>query len=171
MATTYEAPSFTHPAINVRGFPGVIERHYSMDLEAVTGDASYALVADDIFKYFKLPPNARVSYARVETDVIDDGGTAATLDAIVSNGSTTWVLMNEIPTSQTLGSKGDTRDVEDSTVCYQADTIGNITTGDGWYAGIRVGTGPTGDAAASAKIKFTFGYVLSLEDGQTAWPA
>lgn len=168
MATTYEAPSFAHPAINVRGFPGVIERHYSMDLASVTGDASYALVADDVFKFFKLPANARISYARVETDVIDDGGTAATLDVIVSDGTTTKVLMDEIPTSQTLGSKGDTRDVEDSTVCYQADTIGFVTTNSNFYVAVRCGTGPTGDAATSAQIKLTFGYVLSLEDGQNA---
>jgi len=166
MATTYEAPSFAHPAINVRGFPGVIERHYSMDLEDVTGDASYALVADDVFKFFKLPANARISYARVETDVIDDGGTAATLDVIVADGTTTWVVMDEITTSQTLGSKADTRDIGAGTVFYKADTIGNVTDTSNFYVAVRCGTGPTGDAAADAKIKLTFGYVLSLEDGQ-----
>lgn len=171
MATTYEVPSFVHPYMIARGFPGVIERHYEADLEAVTGDASYALVAGDIFKYYKLPPNARVSYARLETDVIDDGGTAATLDVIVSDGTTTWVLMDEVVTSQTLGSKGDTRDVEDSTTTYVADTIGKVTNTPNFYVAVRCGTGPTGDAAASAKIKLTFGYVLSLEDGQVAWPA
>lgn len=168
MATTYEAPSFAHPAINVRGFPGVIERHYSMDLEDVTGDASYALVADDVFKFFKLPANARISYARVETDVIDDGGTAATLDVIVADGTTTWVVMDEITTSQTLGSKADTRDIGAGTVFYKADTIGNVTDTSSFYVAVRCGTGPTGDAAADAKIKLTFGYVLSLEDGQNA---
>lgn len=168
MATTYSAPSFTHPAINVRGFPGVIERHYSMDLAAVTGDASYALVAADIFKFFKLPANARVSYARVETDVIDDGGTAATLDVIVSDGTTTKVIMDEITTSQTLGSKADTRDIGAGTVFYQADTIGYVTTNSNFYVAVRCGTGPTGDAATDAQIKLTFGYVLSLEDGQNA---
>jgi hypothetical protein len=168
MATTYEAPSYVAPAYNHRGFPGVIERHYEMDLATVTGDTSYALIAADVFKFFKLPANARISYARVETDVIDDGGTAATLDVIVSNGTTTWVLMDEITTSQTLGSKADTRDIGAGTVFYQADTIGKVTTGSDFYAAVRCGTGPTGDAAASALIKLTFGYVLSLEDGQNA---
>lgn len=167
MATTYNVPSFTHPAINVRGFPGVIERTYSADLEAVTGDASYALVIGDVFKFFKLPANARLSYARLEAPVdLDDGATDMTADVIVTDGTTTWALMDEA----VIGAVGiwDTRDAATTTTA-KINTIGKVTTNSNFYAAVRIGAvGATGDAATGAKIVLTIGYVLSLEDGQNA---
>lgn len=163
MATTREALSYALAPVFAAGFPGVIDRTTSIDLAALTSDADYAFVADDVIKVFKLPQGAKLLYARLETDVLDDnGGGAMTATVEAYDGTTTHTLLTLAANFFEAEAMADSRDA----TYNSANVWGSVLANPDFYVRFKVGTGATGDAAASAKIKVSVGYSLNVESDE-----
>lgn len=163
MATTREALSYALAPVFAAGFPGVIDRTTSIDLEDLTSDASYAFVANDIIKIFKLPQGAKLLYARLETDVLDNNaGGAMTATLTAYDGTTTYTLLTLPANHFEAEALADSRDATFNT----ANVWGTVLTNPNFYVQFKVGTGATGDAAASALIKASIGYSLNVESDE-----
>jgi len=164
MATTYEAKSYKGvPAVSANTFPGVVRRAVSIDLEELTGDASYAFVINDIVKVFKLPPLAKILYGRlVSGDVaLDDHATPTLdLDVIVTDGTTTKTLVNG-------GTAINQADVTAVTDLDADNAYLYVTTDDDFYVAVKAIAAAAGDAAADATFIVDVEYTGILEPGET----
>lgn len=168
MATTYEALSYKRPAVFAAGFPGVIDVTYSATLEAITGDATYAFIINDVIKFFKLPPHAVLLYARIEADQLDDHATPTlVLDVLVTDGTTTKVLLEALTDfGNAAGEIADSRNSlvapADGTEGPGVDAVGYETTNDDFYAAVKAIAAAAGDAESSASITLSIGYTMQV---------
>jgi len=162
MATTYETPNFRDVSIFAANFPGVIDRTVEIDLEAVTADATYAFIINDVIKVCRLPQGAKLLYGRLECDDLDDDGTPTVeLDLSVTDGTTTYILVNG--TGTTIAEAGGALDSRSTMV---TDVVGSVLANPDFYLQVKCRAAATGDAGASAKIKATVGYTMAVESNE-----
>lgn len=149
MATTYEAKSYKQPALD---YPLQIMERVSKAEEFGT---STALVINDVIKFFKLPPGAKLLGASIEAEDIDTHATPTiTLSLIVTNGTTTKTVID----GSTVGQGGGIVFAEsDATGAAQTGWKGYVCNGKDWYVGVKVkaaaATAAAGDIIAS--IRYT----------------
>lgn len=164
MATTYELNHYKQAPVFAAGFPGVIDRTATFHVGALTGDASYAFIINDIIKCFKLPQGSKILYGRVETDALDDAGTPALeLDLMFTDGTTHYTLVN----GSTVAGSGGITDSRDATY-GNIDSVGVVTDDADWYVYLKAIAASVGDAAAAPddKIVVSVGYTQAVESDE-----
>lgn len=152
MADTYNARSFSD--VPVREHNRVIERVYE--------DISRTLdLADDTIKFFQLPEGGvKLLGGVIESEDLD-AGTAVTLDLIVTDGTTTHILIADTTVAQ---AGGVISTMDSQTGSNQTGWYGKVLTGSDWYVAVRVGTAPTTPAAG--KVKAGIRYSCDVEAGE-----
>jgi hypothetical protein len=160
---TVEAKSYRDPAFQLTAFPGVI--HRLSKAEDFTINAS----TDDVLKFFKLPVNAKIVNVGFFGETL---GAAGTMDLIITDGTTTKVVLNEaVVTAATyyydarvMHQTGLTGSVVGEATL--ADWFGFVTDDDDWEVRLRVGatqvTTPT-----AGNIQVFVDYTLMLEAGES----
>lgn len=171
-ADTYNVSSFNEPALVSRG--SIIVRSKRVDLADLVGDAGGVITADaleanDVLKFFKLPPDVKILWGRVDAEELD-GGTSLTWDLQVTNGTTTKLIFDGSTIGQSAGYI-DSRDAGGTGQLGKFGTdgaIGYVVPDDNYYVALKVIDAPTG-AGAGDELEVEIAYTSQLESGDAAF--
>ncbi len=158
MATTYSnLPSFVDPSVQ-RPQAGEIVRHITIPAAKLPTGA-----VNDVYKIAKLPKGAKlVTGWMLEVPDIDTNATpTATLDVIVTDGTTTKTVIN----ATTAGQAGGINYDHTATFGVQTGVMGFVTTNDDFYVALKFSAAAATYAAGIVKIQFR--YSTDLEGGGT----
>lgn len=172
-ADTYTAPSFNDPALVSRG--ATIVRSARIVLTDLVGAAGSTIAAglledDDVIKIFKLPPDVKILWARVDSEDIDSA-TSLVWDLRVYNGTTTKYLIQSGTVGRSAGFV-DSRDAGGTGVLSKFATdsaIGYVTNNDDYRVEYAVTTAPAGAGGATPSIEVEIAYTSQLESGDAAF--
>lgn len=172
-ADTFEALSYKHPAVYSRNTVGEIVRNVKVDLDLLVGAAGSSgcnpLEANDVIKLFKLPPDVKITFGRLDSEALDSS-TSLTVDLIVTDGTTTKYLFNA-STIARAGGFVSTEDAAASGVIDAFDSnpaIGYVIPDDDFYVALKCSAAPAG-AGAGDQFMATVKYVSALEAGEPAF--
>ena len=163
MPATFTATSFADPGWT-GGSPGA---HFVRISPAQ--DFTITASSDDVVKFFKLPVNAKITNVGFLGESL---GAAGTMDLIITDGTTTKVVLNEaVVTAATYyydarvmhqtGLTGSV--VGEATV---TDWLGFVTDNQDYYVALRVGATQVTTPAAG-NLQCFVEYTLDLENGQS----
>lgn len=167
-ADTYTAPSFNDPALLSRG--ATIVRSARVDFANLVGAAGGTIASDlleqnDVIKLFKLPPDVKILWARVDAEDIDSA-TSLAWDLRVTDGTTTKYLFQSATAGQSAGFV-DSRTVGGTGVLGKFATnsaIGYIVPDDNYRVQFVCTTAPAG-AGSGDEIEVEIAYTSQLESG------
>lgn len=173
-ADTFEALSYHEPAVYGRAGAHEIVRSFTVDLDDLVGAAgggAKPLEANDVIKFFKVPPDVRFTYGRIDVEALDNA-TSSTIDLLVTNGTTTKYFIN----ASTIGRSsaagfGTTDDAAASGVVSAVGSnpaIGFVTDNDNYYVAVKCSAAPAGDGGGD-NIHVMVKYISNLESGQPAF--
>lgn len=174
-ADTYEAPSYKEPAIYSRSNSAPIVREATVDFGELVGAAGGTIASDlletnDVIKFFKLPPDVKLLWARVDLEDIDSA-TSLVWDLLVTNGSTTKKFFESATAGRSAGAV-DSRAYSGGTGAlfkFSTDSaLGYIVPGDNYYVAFKCTTAPAG-AGSGDQIKVEVGYTSALESGEATF--
>lgn len=171
-ADTYTAPSFNDPALVSRG--SIIVRSARVDFANLVGAAGGVITSDlledeDVIKFFKLPPDVKILWGRVDAEDIDSA-TSLTWDLEVTNGTTTKLIFDGATIGQSAGYI-DSRDAGGTGQLGKFGTdgaIGYVVPDDNYYVAWHVKDAPAG-AGAGDEIEVEIAYTSQLESGDAAF--
>jgi hypothetical protein len=148
MATTFTHANFNDPAV-ARPQSGI-------NIRTATVTFAAALVANDVFKLFKLPKGAKLVPGgwSIENGADYDTSTNLTLSLQVTDGTTTKTPL----AATTIGQGAAAVAVPAST---DVGWIGFVTTSPDFYVRLLVAAGPS--TSTSGTIKCTASYTTDLE--------
>lgn len=174
-ADTYEALSYKEPAIFSRSNSAPIVREYTVDFADLVGAAGGTIASDlletnDVIKFFKLPPDVKILWARVDLEDIDSA-TSLVWDLRVTNGTTTKYLFQSATAGRSAGAV-DSRAYSGGTGSlfkFSTDSaLGYIVPGDNYYVDFKCTTAPAG-AGSGDQIAVEIAYTSALEGGQATF--
>lgn len=171
-ADTYTAPSFNDPAQVSRISPVV--RSSRVDFANLVGASGGVITADlleqnDVIKFFKLPPDVKILWARVDSEDIDSA-TSLVWDLQVTNGTTTKLLFDDATVGRSAGFV-DSRDAGGTGVLSKFATdsaIGYVVPDDNYYVAYKCITAPAG-AGSGDEIEVEIAYTSNLESNDAAF--
>jgi len=171
-ADTYAIPGFAEPALLSRNSP--IVRSARVDLASLVGAAGGTIASDlleqnDVVKFFKLPPDVKLLWARVDSEDLDSS-TTLVWDLSVTNGTTTKYLFQSGTIGQSAGFV-DTRDADGTGVLNKFSTnagVGFVTDNDNYWVQYKCTTAPTG-AGSGDEIIVEVAYTSQLESGEAGF--
>lgn len=171
------AQTFTHPAfysgpVSATWFPGVIDRSVALDLDNLIGPDGTALTtieANDVVKVFRLPPNIKVLFGRIDCEDLDAHATpTVTMELQVTDGTTTKYIFNDTTIGQT-GGFVDSRDAGANSVldAFDADTAIGYVIPDGetdWYLALKFSAAVA--TVSGDGIRVDIGYTFAVENSE-----
>lgn len=149
---TFNSSEFNLPAVSGKYYPGVIEVRRTVNLSNLIS-GTYTLTSGDKIRFFKLPPNARLSYAHLRWSGLDDGTPTITFTLNVTDGTTSHDLLG---TQNTGSGVKDTRNLDG--VSATSSKVGQTFTGDDWYVELSV-TATSSAAHSSGYVEVILGYI------------
>ncbi len=172
-ADTYSAPSFADPALFNRG--SIVVRASRFDLTDLVGAAGSTIASglledNDVIKVFKLPPDVKILWARVDAENLDSGANLV-WDLVAHNGTTTKYLIQSGVAGAAEGFT-DTRDDGGTGVIGKFATdsaIGWVVDNDNYYVQLAVTTAPAGAGEADPTVEVEIAYTCQLESGDAAF--
>ena len=171
-ADTYTAPSYNDPALLSRG--ATIVRSARVDFANLVGASGGTIASDlleqnDVIKFFKLPPDVKILWARVDSEAIDSA-TSLVWDLQITNGTTTKYLFQSGTVGRSAGFV-DSRDAGGTGVLNKFSTnagVGYIVPDDNYYVAYKCTTAPAG-AGSGDEIEVEIAYTSQLESGDAVF--
>lgn len=170
MATTYTHPVFRDVSVKHQGDVGNVCRSVEIDWAALTGDATYQTVINDVVKLFQIPAFVKIKRCKIDNSLdLDSGGNTLELDAIITDGTTSKTLING---GVTTGAAGLVDSDDSSQYASGVDGINYVPLNGDFYLTLKVIAAGTGDITAAAKTTVTLEYTRLLESGEGVrdWP-
>lgn len=172
-AQNFYAGSYYSPAVSATNFPGIIERSYAVDLDLMVGQTdgtSLAVIeADDIIRFFKLPPNVKILYGVIESEALDVHATPTCVcDLQVTDGTTTKLIFDEATIVQ-AGGRADSRDAGaagELSAFTSATAIGYVIP-DGetdWYVALKFTAASATESGDGLRV--SVGYTHLVENSE-----
>lgn len=172
-AEVFEALSYKGPSVSSPSFPGQIVRSFKVDLDLLLGNTTgvagpgTAIEANDVIRFFKLPPYAKMLWAKIDSEALDGHATPTlTASALVSNGTTTknFFVNSTIVQGGGIASTldGGSSGAQDA---FDSDSaVGFVTDDDNYYVDLKF----TAAAATGQNdgIGLTIAYTMLLEPGE-----
>lgn len=176
-ADIFEAPSYKEPAVYTRTGGGIIVRDAVCDLDdllGASGGSPKPLELNDRIKFFKLPPDVKLKYARVDMEDLDSAA-SLTWSLRAYNGTTAKYFFVDSAVGQAQGfcTTDDTGDAAGVATGVQDafDTnsaIGYVVPDDNYYIELICTAAPAGDGGGDG-IRVVVEYESSLESGEGAF--
>lgn len=163
MATAYKNPSAGKPVLSPQGCGDLIARQFVIDWPTLTSDATYALVINDTVEMCDLPAFVKLYGGTIANTVdLDDGTSVAELDLIVSDGTTTYTILDG---GTTTGAAGALTSLNGDVATHAG--LYSVTDNGDYKLYVKAVAAANGDMASSAKTYVTIYYSGALEGNET----
>lgn len=171
-ADIYEAPSYKEPAVYTRTGGGIIVRDAVCDLDdlvGASGGSAKPLELNDRIKFFKLPPDVKLKYARVDAEDLDSAA-SLTWSLRAYNGTTAkyFFVDNTIGQSQGFCTTDDAGATGVQDAFDTNSAIGYVVPDDNYFIELICTAAPAGDGGGDG-IRVVVEYESSLESGEGAF--